>query len=55
MGDIVVGAEEKNNRAVNIRNRDDQATQIKGELMPLEEAVERLVKLKTSRNIVNAI
>ena len=50
---LVVGAEEAKSRTVNIRNRDDQATQSKGELIPLDEAVEHLAKLKDERRIVN--
>lgn len=52
---FVVGAEEQNARAVNIRNRDDQSTQNKGELMPLDEAISKLKALKASRNVVNAL
>ncbi|KAF8461049.1 cytoplasmic threonine-tRNA ligase Trs1 [Kalaharituber pfeilii] len=52
---FVVGAEERENRAVNVRNRDDKATQTKGELMPLSEVIERLTKLKRSRALVTAL
>ncbi|KAI4213495.1 MAG: hypothetical protein LQ351_003996 [Letrouitia transgressa] len=52
---FVVGAQEKASRSVNIRNRDDQETQLKGELVPLEEAVTKLNVLKKERRLVNAI
>lgn len=48
---FVVGAQEKESRTVNIRNRDDQATQKMGELVPLDEAVEKLVKLRDERRL----
>ncbi|KAJ4196506.1 Threonine--tRNA ligase [Fusarium falciforme] len=50
---FVVGAEEAKSRTVNIRNRDDQATQTKGELVPIDEALESLVKLKVERRLEN--
>ena len=40
--ELVVGAQEKESRSVNIRNRDDQATQLKGEMIPLNEANHKL-------------
>lgn len=52
---IVVGAEEAKTRTVNIRNRDDQATQTKGELVPVDEALEKLVKLKAEKSLENKI
>ncbi|KAF2665120.1 threonyl-tRNA synthetase [Microthyrium microscopicum] len=52
---FVVGAEEMKSRTVNIRNRDDQEKQSKGELIPLDEAIEKLTKLRDSRQQVNAI
>ncbi|KAF4545745.1 putative threonyl-trna synthetase protein [Lasiodiplodia theobromae] len=52
---FVVGAEEKEQRKVNIRNRDDQATQHRGELVDLDVAIEKLVALKESRAIVTAL
>lgn len=42
---LVVGAEERENRAVNITNRDDKASQSRGEYP----------KTKGSRNVVNAL
>ena len=52
---IVVGAQEEESRTVNIRNRDDQSTQQKGELVPLDQAIEKLTKLRDSRALVNKI
>lgn len=52
---LVVGAQEKESRSVNIRNRDDPKTQSKGELIPLEEAVRKLKALRKERRIVNAL
>ncbi|KAL8909309.1 MAG: hypothetical protein Q9207_000319 [Kuettlingeria erythrocarpa] len=51
----VVGAQEKESRSVNIRNRDDQETQAKGELVPLDEAIQKLRMLKKERRLVTAI
>ena len=51
----MVGAQEKESRSVNIRNRDDRQTQAKGELIPLDEAVQKLRALKKERRIINAI
>lgn len=55
MNYLVVGAEERDDRAVNVRNRDDKATQTKGELVPLSVALEKLVQLKKERRIINAM
>jgi threonyl-tRNA synthetase len=52
---MVVGAEEQKARAVNWRNRDDQATQQRGEIVPLDEAVEKLVKLRDERKLENVV
>lgn len=51
----VVGAQEKESRSVNIRNRDDQETQSKGELIPLDEAIQKLKVLKKERRLINSI
>ena len=40
---------------MNIRNRDDQSTQAKGDLIPLDEAIKKLKVLKEERRLVNAI
>ena len=52
---VVVGAQEKEARSVNIRNRDDPETQAKGELIPLEEAISKLKALKKERRLVNKV
>jgi threonyl-tRNA synthetase len=52
---MVVGAEEQKARAVNWRNRDDQATQQRGEIVPLDEAVKKLVALRDERRIENTV
>ena len=52
---FVVGAQEKETRSVNIRNRDDQDTQSRGEIIPLDEALTKLQSLKRERGLVNAI
>ncbi|KAL9096450.1 MAG: hypothetical protein Q9165_001447 [Trypethelium subeluteriae] len=51
----ISGAQEKESRTVNIRNRDDQSTQAKGELVPLDVAIEKLCALRDKRELVNAI
>ena len=51
----MVGAQEKGSRSVNIRNRDDQETQSKGELIPLDEAIQKLKALRKERRLVNSI
>lgn len=53
MNNAVVGAQEAESRTVNIRNRDDQSTQSKGELVPLQEALDHLIKLKAERRLEN--
>lgn len=52
---VVVGAEEEKTRTVNIRNRDDQATQTKGELVPLDEALEKMLVLKAEKKLENKL
>ncbi|KAL6721119.1 hypothetical protein ACLMJK_000219 [Lecanora helva] len=52
---FVVGAEEKESRTVNIRNRDDQNTQSKGEKIPLDTAIQKLKALKKERRLVNSM
>ncbi|MCJ1381893.1 threonyl-tRNA synthetase [Xylographa soralifera] len=52
---FVVGAQEKDSRSVNIRNRDDRQTQAKGELVPLAEALQKLKALRKERRLVNAL
>lgn len=52
---LVVGAKEQETRTVNIRNRDDPATQKMGELIPLQAALERLVELRDQRRLESKI
>lgn len=51
----VVGAQEKESRSVNIRNRDDPATQKQGVMIPLEEARTKLRALRKERRLVNTL
>ncbi|GAB7361235.1 hypothetical protein MBLNU230_g1296t1 [Neophaeotheca triangularis] len=48
---FVVGAQERENRSVNIRNRDDPATQKLGELVPVDKAIEMLTRLRDERRL----
>ncbi|KAL9090968.1 MAG: hypothetical protein Q9159_001711 [Coniocarpon cinnabarinum] len=48
---FVVGAQEMESKTVNIRNRDDPATQAKGELIPLAEAIAKLEHLRSSKEL----
>ncbi|KAJ9160535.1 Threonyl-tRNA synthetase [Coniochaeta hoffmannii] len=50
---FVVGAEEKENRQVNVRYRDDTSAQDRGKPVPLEETIEKLRKLKADRGSYN--
>ncbi|KAK3941197.1 hypothetical protein QBC46DRAFT_383503 [Diplogelasinospora grovesii] len=50
---FVVGDDEKKNRKVNIRYRDDTSTQARDVPVPLDEAVEKLKKLKSDRGMYN--
>lgn len=52
---LVLGANERDNRAVNIRNRDDVATQKQGAMMQLDEALRKIKELRDERRLVNAI
>jgi threonyl-tRNA synthetase len=52
---VVVGAKEQETHTVNIRNRDDLATQKMGELVPLNKALARLIELRDQRRLVNKI
>ncbi|CAI7580256.1 hypothetical protein PCG10_010369 [Penicillium crustosum] len=52
---FVVGAQEKESRTVNIRNRDDPATQNKGVMVPLEEARLKLRALRKERRLENTL
>ncbi|KAK5653533.1 hypothetical protein OQA88_8792 [Cercophora sp. LCS_1] len=50
---FVVGADEMQNRKVNIRYRDDTSTQARDVPVPLDEAIQKLVKLKAERGMYN--
>ncbi|KAJ5871459.1 uncharacterized protein N7529_003812 [Penicillium soppii] len=52
---FVVGASEKEARTVNIRNRDDPATQKQGVMVPLEEARAKLKSLRKERRLENKL
>ncbi|OLL21853.1 Threonine--tRNA ligase, cytoplasmic [Neolecta irregularis DAH-3] len=52
---MVVGQEEQDSRSVNMRNRDDETQQKKGQVRQLDEVIEKLVALQTSRLLANAI
>lgn len=49
----VVGADEQSGRMVNVRYRDDTSTQDRGKPVPLDEAIEKLRKLKADRGTYN--
>lgn len=50
---FVVGDDEKKNRKVNIRYRDDTSTQARDVPVALNDAVEKLRELKADRGIYN--
>lgn len=52
---FVVGAAEKESRTVNIRNRDIPETQKMGELIPVDEALAKLEKLRDERRLSSAL
>jgi threonyl-tRNA synthetase len=52
---MVVGADEQKARAVNWRNRDDQETQQRGAVVPLDDAIRQLVQLRDERRIDNRV
>jgi threonyl-tRNA synthetase len=51
----VLGSEEKEARSVNVRNRDDQASQKKGELIALDDVISKLKSLRDERRLVNKL
>ena len=51
----VVGEEEMNARAVNVRNRDDVGQKTRAPTLPLDEVVMKLVNLKATRSLQNKI
>jgi len=52
---VVVGQEELDAKSVNVRNRDDVGMKARAQVVPLEEIVEKLVALKTSRSLENKL
>ncbi|KAJ5477945.1 hypothetical protein N7530_003454 [Penicillium desertorum] len=52
---FVVGASERESRSVNVRNRDDPATQKQGVMVPLEEVRIKLKALRKERRLENAL
>ena len=48
---FVIGAQERDSRSVNIRNRDIPETQKMGELVPLDDAVKKLCALRDERRL----
>ncbi|KDQ13759.1 hypothetical protein BOTBODRAFT_44972 [Botryobasidium botryosum FD-172 SS1] len=50
---LVVGQEELDARAVNVRNRDDVGTKAKTEMIALDEVLKKLVALKATRKLEN--
>jgi len=52
---FVVGAKEQESKTVNIRNRDKIETQKLGELVPLEEVMDKLCRLRDERRLENDI
>ncbi|OGE55321.1 hypothetical protein PENARI_c004G12111 [Penicillium arizonense] len=52
---FVVGAQERESGTVNIRNRDDPASQSKGVMVPLEEARVKLRALRKERRLENTL
>lgn len=46
---FIVGAQEQGSRSVNIRRRDDPSKQSKGESVPLDDALDLLKRLKSTR------
>lgn len=50
----MVGQDEMEARAVNVRNR-DAGTKARGEVMPLDEVITKLVDLKAQRRLENTI
>jgi threonyl-tRNA synthetase len=51
----VVGEEEMNARAVNVRNRDDVGQKTRAPTLPLDEVVMKLVHLKATRSLENKL
>lgn len=52
---VVVGQEELDARSVNIRNRDDVGTKARASVVPLDEVIEKMTVLKSSRRLENRL
>ncbi|KAI8056534.1 uncharacterized protein B0P05DRAFT_560058 [Gilbertella persicaria] len=52
---FVVGEVEQNTRSVNVRNRDDVGTKVKGQTVPLEQVVASIQSLKETRSLENKL
>ncbi|KAM6501101.1 hypothetical protein JOM56_004115 [Amanita muscaria] len=52
---LVVGQEEFDARSVNIRNRDDVGTKARASTVPLDEVIEKMVTLKSSKRLDNRL
>lgn len=46
---FVVGAEERDSRTVNIRDRDDQSTQQRGEVISMDDAIKKMEDLRDTK------
>jgi threonyl-tRNA synthetase len=51
----VAGQEELDSRSVNVRNRDDVGIKAKTAMMHLDTIINKLLKLKTSKSLQNAL
>ncbi|KAK9354367.1 hypothetical protein V1523DRAFT_140733 [Lipomyces doorenjongii] len=52
---LIVGEQELNAKAVNVRNRDDPSSQSKGEMVALEDVIHKMIALKESRQLENKL
>lgn len=43
------------NRSVNVRNRDDIGQKVRAETIPLDEVLEKMVKLKAEKRLDNKL
>ena len=50
-----MGREELDARSVNVRNRNDAGTKAKGEMVPLNHIVTKLMALKNLRSLDNKL
>lgn len=55
MPSAAVGTQEMEQRAVNVRNRDDAGTKARGEVIALDEVVAKMVALKNERRLENKL